>query len=67
MGADINTSISKLTNIVVIGKGAGPAKMKKIQELIEKGYPLRLIYESEFLSLMSNEGCDVVRFQQDNR
>ena len=35
-GADINTSISKLTNIVIVGSGAGPSKMKKIEDIVNK-------------------------------
>lgn len=36
-GADIQTSISRRTDIVVKGEGAGPAKMKKIKEINEAG------------------------------
>jgi DNA polymerase-3 subunit epsilon len=52
MGADINVSISKKTDIVIIGQGAGPSKMKKIQELKNKGFNIRLIYEDEFIELI---------------
>lgn len=53
LGADINTSISKKTNIVVIGSGAGPSKLKKIEELKADGYDIRIIYEPELISILS--------------
>lgn len=49
LGADINTSISKRTNIVVLGRAPGPSKMKKIEELLKAGYDIRLMDEAEFL------------------
>ena len=52
MGADINVSVSKKTNIVIVGQGAGPSKMKKIEELKSQGFNIRLIYEDEFLKLI---------------
>jgi DNA polymerase III subunit epsilon len=52
MGADINVSISKKTNIVIVGREAGPSKMKKIEELKNQGFNIRLIYEDEFLNLI---------------
>lgn len=52
LGADINTTISKKTEIVIIGQGAGPSKMKKIEELKAEGCNIQLIYEEEFLSLL---------------
>jgi DNA polymerase-3 subunit epsilon len=52
LGADINTSISKKTQIVIVGNGAGPSKMKKIEELKSSGYNIRLVYEKEFISLI---------------
>ena len=54
LGADINTSISKKTEIVIIGSAAGPSKMKKIEELNLQGCNIRLMYEKEFLSLINN-------------
>ncbi len=53
LGADINTSISKKTEIVIVGNGAGPSKMKKIEELNLQGYNIKLIYEDEFLSIIN--------------
>jgi DNA polymerase-3 subunit epsilon len=55
LGADINTAISKKTEIVVIGNGAGPSKMKKIAELNSSGCKIQLIYEQEFLSLIQKK------------
>ncbi|MBK9074270.1 MAG: 3'-5' exoribonuclease [Flavobacteriales bacterium] len=52
LGADINTSISKKTQIVVIGDGAGPSKLRKIEELQDQGVDIRIIYEEEFLQIL---------------
>lgn len=52
-GADINTTISGKTNIVIIGEGAGPSKLKKIEDLKAKGKDIRLIYENELCSIMN--------------
>lgn len=49
MGADVNSSISKLTNFVVVGQNPGPSKMEKIKELNEKGAQISIITEAEFL------------------
>lgn len=51
-GADINTSISKMTDIVIVGSGAGPSKMKKIQDLNNMGCNIRIIEEEELLEIM---------------
>ena len=53
LGADINTSISKKTNIVVVGAGAGPSKLKKIEDLRAEGFDIRVMYEPELLSILS--------------
>ncbi|MGL4957232.1 MAG: exonuclease domain-containing protein [Bacteroidales bacterium] len=55
MGADINTSISRKTDIVVVGsKNVGPSKMQKIADFNEQGAGIRLIYEEEFLRLIDD-------------
>lgn len=51
-GADINTSISKLTDIVIVGSGAGPSKMKKIDDYNSQGCNIRVIMEDELLEIM---------------
>lgn len=55
-GADINSSISKKTQIVIVGAGAGPSKMKKIAELKEQGVDIKVWNETEFLHVLADEG-----------
>lgn len=54
LGADINTSISKKTNIVVVGNSAGPSKLRKIEELRASGADIRVIYEPELVALLNS-------------
>ncbi|HPM91393.1 MAG TPA: exonuclease domain-containing protein [Bacteroidales bacterium] len=51
-GADIDTGITKRTNIVIAGSGAGPAKLKKIEQFNNQGAGIRIIGESEFLGMI---------------
>ncbi len=51
-GADINGSISKKTNIVIVGNGCGPSKMKTIEELQGQGVEIKVLYEPEFLDII---------------
>lgn len=51
-GADVDTNISGKTNLVIIGNGAGPSKLKKIQDLQSQGKSVRLIYENELCTIM---------------
>jgi len=51
-GADINTSISKNTDLVLVGAGAGPKKMEKITSL-----NIAVMNEGELLELI-REFCD---------
>jgi DNA polymerase-3 subunit epsilon len=55
LGADINTSIGRRTDIVIVGQRPGPSKMKKISNLMDMGYNIRLIDEDEFLALLAKE------------
>lgn len=52
MGADINTTISKKTNIVIIGEKPGPSKLKQINTLLESGIQIEIIYEEKFLEII---------------
>jgi len=51
-GSDVNTCISKKTDIVIIGNNPGPSKLEKIEELKALGYKIRLIEELELISLL---------------
>ena len=55
MGADIDTSISRKTDFVVVGLGAGPAKLKKIGEYNQSGSRIKMINEDEFLEMVASQ------------
>lgn len=44
LGADVNTSVTKKTQIVVVGHGCGPKKMEKVVE-----YGIRIMKEDEVM------------------
>lgn len=51
-GANINGSISKLTDYVIMGHGAGPSKVAKIKELRDAGYEINVLGEREFKKIL---------------
>lgn len=51
-GADVNTCISKKTDIVVVGYNPGPTKLEKIEELKQMGITMKLIFEEELKDLV---------------
>jgi DNA polymerase III subunit epsilon len=53
-GADVNTCITKKTDIVIVGDSPGPVKLQKIDELIQMGYNIQLIFEEELKSCINN-------------
>jgi DNA polymerase-3 subunit epsilon len=53
LGGDINSTISKKTNIVIIGSEAGPKKLLLIKELKEIGIDIKIIYEPELKTLLN--------------
>ena len=54
LGADLDTTISKRTNFVLIGREAGPSKLAKMQSLIENGYDIRPLGQKEVTLIMSD-------------
>lgn len=52
LGADLNTSISKKTEIVCIGEGAGPSKMAKIEKLQAEGLKILVITEQQLYNIL---------------
>lgn len=53
MGADINTAISRKTNIVLVGEDAGQSKLKTIDKLIHDGYEIKIYHQDELKKLMN--------------
>lgn len=54
LGADINTAISRRTNIVVMGSGAGPKKIEKINEInanCDEAHKIKVLNEKELLQV----------------
>ena len=56
-GADINTCISKRTNIVFVGDEPGPSKIDKLNDLLSEGYDIKIITREmlDKILLKSNE------------
>ena len=52
LGADVNTGISRKTEVVVMGERPGPAKIKLIFTLMKQGVQINVMFEEEFLSLL---------------
>lgn len=71
LGGKVNGSISKKTNIVVMGDAAGPSKVEKIKELEKDGYDIRIITEKELLEILKGENTmpqeESVSHQVDNK
>lgn len=57
-GADVNTSISKLTNYVLVGSAPGTSKVAKIKQLKEQGYEIRILNEEDFFRIINGIGTD---------
>lgn len=53
MGADIDGSVTKRTDFVLIGEDAGPKKLEKIESLNADGCSIKKVYETELLSILS--------------
>lgn len=53
MGADIDSAISKRTNIVLTGEKPGPAKMKKVEQLLSEGININVINETELSTIIN--------------
>ncbi len=52
LGADKDTGITPRTDLVIVGKGAGPVKLKKIEAYNGAGACVRVVEEREFLSMI---------------
>jgi DNA polymerase III subunit epsilon len=52
LGADIDTGVNKRTDYVIVGQGAGPSKLKKIHDFNSAGANIKIISETDFLSMI---------------
>ncbi len=55
MGALVKSSVSKKTDYLIKGEFAGFSKTAKAEELIEQGFPIKVINEEELIRLLSEE------------
>jgi DNA polymerase III subunit epsilon len=53
-GADIDSGVTKRTDYVIVGSGAGPAKLKKIEQFNKEGSSIKMISEDEFLGMIKD-------------
>lgn len=54
-GADIDTSITKRTDFVIVGTNPGPEKLKKIEKFINEGYCIQTIDEPALNQMVGNK------------
>lgn len=52
LGAKIGSSISSRTTHVVLGEGAGPKKMEKIQGLLQEGFRIEIVREPDLVRVL---------------
>jgi DNA polymerase III subunit epsilon len=52
LGADIDTGVNKRTDYVIVGQGAGPSKLKKIEDFNTSGSSIKIINEDTFKTMI---------------
>ena len=52
MGADVDTSITKRTNFVIVGAEPGPSKMEKVIKYNSEGCNIKTLTETDFLEII---------------
>jgi DNA polymerase-3 subunit epsilon len=52
LGADIDTGVNKRTDYVIVGQGAGPSKLKKIEDFNISGSSIKIITEDTFKTMI---------------
>lgn len=61
MGADINTSISKKTDFVLIGDEPGYRKIEKLDELERNGCKITRLYQKDLDKVLAGEWDELIR------
>lgn len=60
LGADIDTALSKLTDYIIIGEDAGPAKLAKLSSLIDAGYSICKLYNHDVERIICDDFSSVI-------
>jgi len=59
IGANVNASVSKRTNYVIIGEDAGPAKLEKIDKLNSEGANITLLDQHDLENIFNDVFDDI--------
>jgi DNA ligase (NAD+) len=51
-GGKVSSGITKKVNFVLMGDGAGPAKVKQIADLQAQGFDIKVIGSQDFLKML---------------
>ncbi|MCR5352396.1 MAG: hypothetical protein K6E35_07910 [Bacteroidales bacterium] len=62
LGARVTSAISRKTSIVIMGPGAGPAKLEKIEELQAAGAEIEIVHEDDLVRKL--KACSVQNLNQ---
>ena len=54
-GAEVNNSITKATNLVIIGENPNPKKLEKLETLMHDGFTVRKLTEKEVVKIFNGE------------
>ena len=63
MGADIDSSVGSRINYILIGDDPGPAKLKKVDELIASGKEIRKIYQTDLDKILDGQDYEKYRME----
>ena len=66
LGARVTGSVSKRTNIIIVGETPGPSKLEKVALLQSEGSDIQVMNEMELISRLRDAGIDTVEFSQRN-
>lgn len=60
LGARVTSSVSRKTSIVLVGAGAGPSKMERVEELRAEGIDIDILNERDLLQKLKQSDRDKI-------